>query len=77
MNYSVFLASYVIALADPPRRDRMHGEEQYLLDNTDSETRDLLRRAVIAVAIISLSFCGLAVVSGADMGASQTAVLAS
>jgi len=77
MNYSLFLASYVIALAERARRDRMQEEEQYFLDNTDAEARDLLRRAVITVAIISLSYLGLAVVAGADMGLRQATTLVS
>jgi len=77
MDYTLLLANYVSALADRSRRHRMRDEEQYFLDNTDFETRDLLRRAVIAVTIISLSYLGLAVMAGAYMDVPGTTVLVS
>ncbi|KKB12212.1 hypothetical protein VE25_08070 [Devosia geojensis] len=77
MDYTLFLASYVATLADRPRRDRIRDEEQYFLDNADTQARYPLRRAVIAVALISLSYLGLAVVAGADMGLREATTLVS
>ncbi len=70
MDYSLFLASYVAASGDRQRRNRMRAEQQYFLDHADVEARDILRRAVVAIAIISLSFTSLVVATdttGADI----------
>ncbi|GLQ55445.1 hypothetical protein [Devosia nitrariae] len=64
MDHSIFLASYVVHLANREAFVRKRSEEQYFLEQADFDTGDLVRRLVVAVAIISLSFSSLIVVAG-------------
>lgn len=63
MDHSIFLATYVAHLNRHEAPDRMRREEQYFLEQ-GADRGDLIRRLIVAVAIISISFSSLIVVAG-------------